>query len=299
MITLAILAVIVRVTTPILLSGIGTLYNDRAGVTNITVEGSMLLGAFASVACSYFTHNWVLSVLVAVLCGILVSLLFSLLTTVLNGVEIIVGLAMNVFLDGLTVFLLRQVFKQSGSLYSPEIVGIPTFSFEGLNNIPVLNECLNGQTWIVYFAFLSVVLSQIVLFHTPFGMKVRACGENPNAAATVGINVPRIRLICNIIAGSMCGLAGAQLSLGFLSLFSEGMTVGKGYIALAAVIFSKGKPARVLSLSLFFGLAEALSNTLQLTAIPPELALMLPYVTVILLTLLEFKKKPSAHHPAN
>lgn len=296
MISIVILAVVVRVTTPILLSGMGTLYNDRAGVTNITVEGSMLLGAFASVACSYFTHNWVLSVITAVCCGILVSLLFSLLTTVLSGVEIIVGLAMNVFLDGLTVFLLRQVFKQSGSLYSPEIVGIPTFHFKALEGIPILNECLNNQTWIAYFAFLSVILSQVVLFHTPFGMRVRACGENPNAALTVGVNVLRVRLACNLIAGSFCGLAGAQLSLGFLSLFS---TVGKGYIALAAVIFSKGKPARVLILSVLFGFAEALSNTLQLTAIPPELALMLPYVMVILLTLLEFKKKPAMHKAEN
>ena len=127
------------------------------------------------------------------------------------------------------------------------------------------------------------------MFHTPFGLRVQACGENPNAAATVGTNVSRIRLICNLIAGAMQGLAGVQISLGFLSMFSESMIVGRGFIALGTVIFSRGKPFSILAITLFFGLAEAMSNQMQLTAIPSELVLMIPYLAVVILTLFRFK----------
>lgn len=136
-----------------------------------------------------------------------------------------------------------------------------------------------------------------VLFRTPFGLRILACGEHPQAAATVGIKVRRVRFWCNLINGALCGLGGVQISLGFLTLFTQGMTVGKGFIALGAVIFSRGNPLRLIAITLFFGFSEALSNKVQLMQLPSELVLMLPYLAVVILTLMRFdgfrKKKAS------
>lgn len=284
----AILGVVLRMTAPILLAGTGALYNDRAGVTNITLEGTMLLSAFFSVVCSYFTHNWMLSVLVSILIGMLISLVFYICTSVLGGDELVVGFAMNILLDGLSIFLLKQIFHQSGSVVSDRIVGIPLIKSEFLASIPFIGDLLNGQTWIVYFSFICALYTYVVLYRTPFGLKILACGEKPEAAATVGINVMRVRFICNLINGALCGLAGAQISLGFLSLFTQGMTVGRGFIALGSVIFSKGNPLRLIAITLFFGLAEAISNEVQLLQLPSELVLMIPYLAVVVLTLIRF-----------
>ncbi|WHH61236.1 ABC transporter permease [Petroclostridium sp. X23] len=283
---LLILGAIIRMTAPILLAGTGALYNDRAGVTNITLEGSMLLSAFFSVVCSYFTHNWVLSVIIGIAVGIIVSLIFYLATSVLGGDELVVGFAMNVLIDGLSIFLLKQIFHRSGSIVSDKIAGIPLIKSQMLASIPVIGDLLNNQTWIVYFSFICAILTYIVLYHTPFGLKILACGEKPQAAATVGINVNRIRFICNLINGALCGLAGTQISLGFLNLFTQGMTVGRGFIALGSVIFARGNPLRLIAITLFFGTAEAISNKVQLMQFPSELVLMLPYLAVVILTLI-------------
>lgn len=297
MLDLGILGITARMAAPILLAGTGTLYNDRAGVTNITLEGSMLLGGFFAVVCSYFTSNWVLGTLAGVLTGVAVSLLFYLLTSLLGGDELVVGFSMNILLEGLSIFLLKQIFHQSGSLVDERIAGIPLLSSSVLGQIPVLGNLLNNQTWIVYFAFLAAVLTWVVLFRTPFGLRIVACGEHPQAAATVGINVLRIRFWCNLINGALCGLAGVQISLGFLSLFTQGMTVGRGFIALGSVIFSRGNPLRLIAITLFFGFSEALSNKMQLMQLPSELVLMLPYLAVVVLTFVRvgrFKKARAA-----
>lgn len=290
MLDLSILGVTMRMAAPILLAGTGTLYNDRAGVTNITLEGSMLLGGFFAVACSYFTGSWVLATLAGIGTGVIISLVFHFLTSVCGGDELVVGFSMNILLDGLSIFLLKQIFHQSGSLVDDRIVGMPQISSEALESIPVLGTIFNGQTWIVFFTFFFALLTWVILYRTPFGLKVLACGEKPQAAATVGIKVLHIRFLCNMISGAMCGLEGVQISLGFLSLFTQGMTVGRGFIALAAVIFSKGNPLRLIAITLFFGFAEAVSNRVQLMQFPSELVLMLPYLAVVVLTFVRFDR---------
>jgi hypothetical protein len=215
---------------------------------------------------------------------------FHFLTSVCGGDELVVGFSMNILLDGLSIFLLKQIFHQSGSLVDDRIVGMPQISSEALESIPVLGTIFNGQTWIVFFTFFFALLTWVILYRTPFGLKVLACGEKPQAAATVGIKVLHIRFLCNMISGAMCGLAGVQISLGFLSLFTQGMTVGRGFIALAAVIFSKGNPLRLIAITLFFGFAEAVSNRVQLMQFPSELVLMLPYLAVVVLTFVRFDR---------
>lgn len=290
MLDLGILGVTMRMATPILLAGTGTLYNDRAGVTNITLEGSMLLGGFFAVACSFFTGSWVLAALAGIATGIIVSLVFYFLTSICGGDELVVGFSMNILLDGLSIFLLKQIFHQSGSLVDERIVGVPQISSEVLGGIPIIGDLFNGQTWIVYFTFAFALLTWVILYRTPFGLKVLACGESPQAAATVGVKVLRIRFICNLIGGALCGLAGVQISLGFLSLFTQGMTVGRGFIALGSVVFSKGNPLRLIAVTMFFGFAEAMSNRVQLMQLPSELVLMLPYLAVVILTFVRFER---------
>lgn len=281
LIDLSILAVIMRVTTPILLATTGALYSERAGVPNITMEGSMLLGTFGAIVGSYFFGSSFVGALFGIFAGILIALIFAFLVLKLGGDEVVVGVAINVIVGGLTIFFLSQVFNASGSFVSPKIVGLPKVGFSFLEKVPVLKEILTGQTLVVYLAFFSVVVTHILINKTPFGMKIKACGENPMAAATVGVNVNRIRLICIIITGALSGFAGAQISLGFLSMFSENMTAGRGYIAIAAIIFARAIPVRVLLVSLLFGFSEALSNVLQLLKFPAEIVLMLPYLFVI------------------
>ena len=290
MFDLSILGVTIRMAAPILLAGVGTRYNDRAGITNITLEGSMLLAGFFAVACSYFTGSWALAVLAGMATGVIVSLVFYLLTALCGGDELVVGFAMNILLDGLSIFLLKQIFHQSGSLVDERIVGVPLISPEWMRELPVIGDLLYGQTWIVYAAFLLALMSWVVLYRTPFGLKVLSCGENPQAAAAVGVPVLKIRFLCNIVAGALCGLAGVQISLGFLSLFTQGMTVGRGFIALGAVIFSRGNPLRLIAITLFFGFAEAVSNRVQLMQLPSELVLMLPYLAVVILTFVRFDR---------
>ncbi len=285
MIDLFLLGAMLRMTAPILLAGVGALINDRAGVTNITIEGTMLISAFFSVTCSYFTGNWILGTLAGIAAGMAVSVLFHVATALLGGDELVVGFSLNILLDGLSIFLLKQIFHQSGSLFSDRIVGIPLIQCQALKCIPILGDILNGQTCIVYFAFFSAIICHVIFYNAPTGLRIRACGENPQAAASAGIPVRKVRFFCNLVSGALCGLAGVQISLGFLSLFTQGMTVGKGFIALGSVIFSKGNPLGLIGITLVFGLAEAISNKVQLLKLPSELVLMLPYVVVVLLTL--------------
>jgi simple sugar transport system permease protein len=289
--SLAILGVVLRMTTPILLAGTGSLYNDRAGVTNITLEGCMLISAFAAVVCSYHTGNWMLAACVALLVGILVSLAFYFLTAILGGDELVVGFSMNILLDGLSIFLMKQIFGKAGSIVSERILGIPLIKADWLRSIPIIGDMFNGQSFLVYAAFIIVLLTWVVLYRTPFGLNVLACGEQPLAVATVGTNVMRVRFACNLICGALCGLAGLQISLGFLTLFTQGMTVGRGFIALAATVFSKGNPIRLIGITLFFGLAEAISNQMQLMQLPSELVLALPYIAVVALTMIRLDKR--------
>ncbi|MBC8584188.1 ABC transporter permease [Youxingia wuxianensis] len=278
---------ILRLSAPILLCAVGSLFCDRAGVTNISLEGTMLLAAFMGVFGSYYSGSWIIGILCAVAAGVLASLFFALITLKFGGAELVVGFTMNVLLDGLTVFMLRSIFKVSGSLVSEKVIGVPSFTIPGLTKIPVIGGFVTDLNILVVLAFISVFLAHFIFKRTHLGLKVLSSGENPQAAATVGINVYGIRLLALVITGVLCGLAGAQLSLGYLSMFTEGMTAGRGFIALVAVMFARGSSMRVLLVTLLFGAAEMMSNYLQLFQYSSYLILMIPYLCVILLTLLQ------------
>ncbi|MEY8411434.1 ABC transporter permease [Lachnospiraceae bacterium 62-26] len=284
---------VLRLSAPILLCAIGSLFCDRAGVTNISLEGMMLISSFTAVLGSFITGSWLAGLLAAICASVLASLFFALITIRFGGAELVVGFTMNVLLDGLSVFLLRSIFKVSGSFVSEKIVKIPSFSVPLIKNIPVLGGLVTELNILVCAAYGSVFLAYFIFRKTHLGLQIIASGENPQAAATVGINVYKIRLLMLVITGGLCGMAGAQLSLGYLSMFTEGMTAGRGFIALVAVMFARGSAFRVLLVTMLFGAAEMLSNYLQLYQFSSYLILMIPYICVIALTIIQliFERK--------
>ncbi|WP_298732056.1 ABC transporter permease [uncultured Subdoligranulum sp.] len=271
-----------RYSAPILLAAVGALFCDCAGITFIILEAQMLLACFFSVIAGYYFQSWGIGVLAAIAASVLLGWFFIWITMKMSAIELVVGFAINFLIDGLTVYLLRMVFHQTGSFVSPDIPEIPKITIPLLSQIPVIGSLFREQTWIVYAAFISVALAAVLIYRTAYGLHVLACGASPEAAKAVGISIPRTRISCIMIASVLCALAGSQLSIGFLSMFSEGMTVGKGYIALGALMFSNRRPALVLFITLLFGFAEAVGNQVQLQGtIASELVLMIPYLAVL------------------
>lgn len=287
MISMSIIAPILRVTTPILLCALGGVYSERSGTGNITYEGAMLMATFTGVVGSYFTGSALVGVLCAVLGGVLINLFYGMLRLRMGGNNVVCGFAVNSFAVGATTYLLRTVFDTSGTLSDPRIKGLYKVRLAFLQDIPVIKYFFNNQTLLVYLSFVLVLVTAIVLKRTRFGFNIRACGENPMAAAAVGVDVNKTRWICLIITGVLCGLGGAQMALGNLTQFSEDMVGGRGFIALAAVILSRATPMGVFCTAVLFGFAEAYANLLQLTNISSYLILMIPYVAVILILVLQ------------
>ena len=281
------LAVVARVTTPIVLCASGGLYCQLAGTPNITLEGAMLMAAFAGVAGSYYTGSALVGLLCAILGSLLINLLFGFLHLRLGGEGTITGFAINSLCLGLTTFLLRSMFNVTGTLVDDRIVGLPKYSIPILKDIPILQQLFTNHTLCTYFSWIFIILTYIIFYRTKYGMNIRACGENPTAASSVGVSVTTIRWSTIMISGIMSGLAGAQISLGYLSMFSENMTSGRGFIALAAIMLSGGRPIAMFVAALLFGVAEGLSNQAQLTAISSHLTLTLPYLMVIVVLLLQ------------
>lgn len=286
-INVTLLAVVARVTTPIVLCASGGLYCQMAGAPNITLEGAMLMAAFAGVAGSYYTGSAMAGLLCAIAGSMLINLLFGFLHLKLGGEGTITGFAINSLCLGLTTFLLRSMFHVTGTLVDDRIVGLPKYSVPVLKDIPVIQQLFTGHTLCTYFSWFFVILTYIIFYKTKYGMNVRACGENPAAVAAVGVSIKGIRWSTVLISGFMSGLAGAQISLGYLSMFSENMTSGRGFIALAAIMLSGGKPIAMFVAALLFGVAEGLSNQAQLTAVSSHLILTLPYLMVIAVLLMQ------------
>ena len=269
----SLLMVTARLTTPVLLATTGAIYSEKSGLSNITLEAAMIMGAFMAVAGSYFAHSELVGILASIAVGVILGLLYSFICVKLGGDVTIVGISFNLIFWGLTTFLLPVVFGTTGSFVSEDIVSLGKFSIPGLSAIPVLGSIFTDQTVITYFSWFFVFLTYILMFKTKFGMKVRACGENPLAASAVGYNVGTTRLVCSLITGAACGLAGAHLSLGLMTMFSERMTGGRGFIALAAVIYAKADPKKVLAVSLLFRVCRCLIQPAATLAVA-----FLPYI---------------------
>lgn len=270
-----------RTATPILFAALGELYMERSGIINIGLEGFMLIGALVGSISSYFFNSaWLGVIMAALACGIL-GLIYAFFVITIKANQVATGIAINILSLGLTTTIYRAFMGVNTS--HPNIASFKNISIPLLSKIPILGQSIFNQIILVYLALMLVPFTYFFLYKTSIGLKIRAAGEYPRATDTAGVNVFQIRYGA-IIGGSMLvGVGGAYLSLGLLNMFTENMVAGRGFIALAAVIFGKWNPWGVLGAALFFGFGDALAIRLQVMGsnIPYQFLLMLPYILTI------------------
>ncbi|QUL98800.1 MAG: ABC transporter permease [Candidatus Fermentithermobacillus carboniphilus] len=274
-------ASILRVTTPILFATLGAVVADLAGVVNIALEGMMLVSAFTGVAVSAFTGSaWI-----GLICGVAVAsalgLLLGYFHLKLRTNIILAGIALNLLATEGTVFLLYIVAHDKGVSSSLASKVIPDWQIPIIKDIPVLGAMVGKQNALTYLSLLAVGVVYLFLYKTPLGLRLRAVGENPDAADSVGISVHKVQFIALAISGALAGMGGAHLSMGYVSWFSRNMTSGRGFIALAAEALGRRHPVGGFIASLFFGLADALSNYMQSLRVPGEFVQMIPYLLTL------------------
>ncbi|MBA2635045.1 MAG: ABC transporter permease [Chloroflexi bacterium] len=270
------------ISTPILLAALGGAINRQGGIVNIGLEGKMLAGAFAAVVVSWQTGSVVLAVLAAMLAGALVALPFSLLVTRLGANEIIVGFGLNIVVAGLLGYLLPVVFDVFGTLAPADLARLPRITIPVVDGIPIIGRVLSGRDPVTYLAWLTIPLTAWFLYRTRWGLRLRASGADREAAEAAGIRALRWRDASSVVAGIFAGLAGAQLAIGVVALFSTTMTGGRGFIALAAFYFGAARPWPTAAAAFLFGFFDAAQVRLQGFGVPVQLVQTLPYVVVVI-----------------
>jgi len=272
---------VISASTPLLLAALGELVTEKAGVLNLGIEGMMLAGAIAGFAVAIGTGSWVLAILAAALAGALLAFLFGLLTLTLLANQVATGLALTIF--GIGISALAGV-EFVGTPYA----GLPRLSIPGLSDLPVLGELLFAHDFLIYLSFFMVFAVAWFLTRTKAGLVLRAVGENHEAAHSIGYNVVRIRYLAVLFGGVMAGLGGGFLSLSYTPMWAENMTAGRGWIALALVVFATWKPGRALLGAYIFGGVTILQLHAQGIGvdIPSQVLSMLPYLATILVMVL-------------
>lgn len=285
--SIALLQNTLRTATPIVLAALGVLMTDHVGIMNIGMDGMMLTGAFFAVVGSYYLGSWLGGIAVAVLAGVLLGLFFGLFVIKFKSDEFIIGVALNIFAGGLTVFLLRTMFGVKGAFSSPQIVPLPTLNWPWLGRIPIIGPLLNGNTLLVYVSWLLVFVCWLFIYRTPRGFWLRAAGEHPESLRSAGISPEKQKYLVSLLCGVFAGLAGAHLSLGYLTMFTENMSASRGFIAVACVIFGMSNPPRVFLAALLFGFIDALGLRLQQSGgVNSNLTAMAPYVVTVVMMVL-------------
>lgn len=271
----------IRVATPILLAALGATVCSKAGVVNLGLEGIMLISALFGVLASAFGGNIFWGILGGVGAALIVSLIFAYFHLVLKANNTLCGTAINTAASGLTIFVLQLVTGEKGNSSSLKSFSFNEIEIPVIKDIPVLGDILSGHNTLTYVALISVVLVFLLLYKTPLGLRMRAVGENPHAASSVGQNVTKIRFIAILICGVLTGLGGMYLSMGYMDMFVRDMVAGRGFIALAACSMGQATPVGALLASLVFAFFDGLSNVLQVLQIPSQFIQMLPYIATI------------------
>ncbi|MBC2855851.1 MAG: ABC transporter permease [Cetobacterium sp.] len=256
-----------RQAAPILITAIGGMFSEVSGVVNIGLEGMMLMGAFSAAVTSYYTGSWVIGVLGGAAAGGVMALIHAIISIKYKGNQVVSGIAINLFASGFTVFMLRVLFNQSA-------------------NTPIVprSPMVLGFSVIIFLIYGLAIWANYFLFKTVTGLRIRAVGEYPLAADTVGIDVYKVRYFGVILSGVLAGIGGSYLSIGALAQFTKEMSAGRGFIALAALVFGKWNPKGVIFASLLFGFADAAQTLIQqyVTFIPPQFIQMIPYILTLL-----------------
>ncbi len=273
----------VAISTPLIFGSLSGVVSERVGVVNIAIEGDLLVGAFAGVmAASYFQMPYA-GVIAAPLAGAALGALLALFSVKCGVDQIIVGVVLNVLALGLTTFLYGTVMKETPGSLNTNQFSLSPIKIPGLAEIPVIGPVLFNQTILVYLMYAAVIALAFFLFRSRWGLRLRACGEHPRAADTVGINVGRTRTLNTILGSAFAGLGGAFFTIGSGLAFTDNISAGNGYIALAAMILGKWNPVGAMGAAVMFGFAQALARMLPNIepAIPADLVSMIPYVVTI------------------
>jgi ABC-type uncharacterized transport system permease subunit len=270
-----------RFVAPILLAALGGMLCQRAGIFNIALEGLMLVGAFGAVVGSHLTGNALGGVATAMLAGALMALVMAVFVVSLKGDAIVVSIAINLLAVGLTAYLLTALFGVKGAFRPTDLQGLNAISVPGLAHLPLLGPLLSGHSILVYLSWVFVFASYFLLYRHVWGLRIRGVGEHSAAAETLGVNVAAIQYGVLILSGVLCGLAGAQLSLGNVTLFVENMSAGRGWIAVVAVMLGQANPLGVAATSLLFGFTDSLGFRLQGLNLPSQLTEAVPYLATL------------------
>jgi simple sugar transport system permease protein len=257
----ALLATTLRYATPLVFASIGGMFSERSGVVNIALEGMMLSGAFFGILGADKLHSWFLGLVVAVVAGGLFAAVHAFFAIHLRADQIVGGTAINFLAVGLTGYLFIQTYGDAGT--PSGISQIPDVKLPGLQDVYFIGPAIGHLNLMIWLSFAVLILSSILMFRTPIGLRIRAVGEHPRAADTVGIPVYRVRYGAVILSGMLAALGGAYLSIGFVHSFNQNMTEGRGFIALAALIFGRWRPAGAFGAALLFGFSSALAQRLQ------------------------------------
>ena len=301
--TVNLLGSAIRLATPIILAALGAALCNKAGVLNLAIDGKITAGAFVAIIATYYIRNYsafgmnhpVLSTVIGVCCamifGGLLGLFFAWLHAAFRVNLVILAIVINILSLEVTVYLMRLLFKQSGTWSDPSIVQLPAIHLGFIEKVPFLGRLVSGYNFIVYASWICAVLFSVLMFRTRFGRHLQAVGENEEAAVSVGISVKRVQYTALTLSGVLSGLAGAFLSVGHLTLFTRGMSSNRGWIGNAAALFGFNTPGGSFLAGLFFGFADAVALRLQnTTKIPPYIVQIMPYViTLLILALVSYQ----------
>lgn len=277
----------IRLATPYLYAAIGEMFGQKSGVLNLGVDGIMLLGAFAAFYTVFTTNNLLLGVFAAIVVGGTMGLAMAFISVTLKAEQGISGIGLYLFGLGMSDLLFQVTL---GTVET--VSGFPTIDIPVLSNIPILGEIFFQQNAMVYGAYAMVPIALFILNRTTIGLKIKAVGENPEAADSLGVSVAGVRYATVTFGGVLSGIAGASLSIALLNVFQQNMTAGLGFIAVALVYFGGWRPVGVMLGALLFSTVQALQNWVQTLGIPvpSELAVMLPYVLTILVLVVSVQR---------
>ncbi|MFX1562063.1 MAG: ABC transporter permease [Promethearchaeota archaeon] len=265
-----------QMATPLVLTALGGMFSERSGVVNIGLEGMMLMGAFSAVAATYFTHNPWIGVIAGAVSGGLLAVVHAIVCVKLKGNQIVSGTGIILFATGFTTLMLSVIWHLKG--VSPSVTPLPEIVIPQIAGIPIIGIAFSSVSPLIYLMFALVPICWYIMYRTPFGLRLRAAGEDPSTLDTAGVSVEKMQIIGVIISGCLAGLGGTYLSIGFGSEFGKAMTGGRGFIALAALIFGNWTPFGCFFAGLFFGFLVGIQYAIQIT---PSLGFLTPYTSLI------------------
>ena len=277
----ALFAAMLRYATPLIFASLGGLFSERSGVINIALEGMLLTGAFFAVLGADITSSWFLGVLIGMAAGGLMALIHAVFSVSLRADQIVSGTALNFLAVGITTYLYLNRYGAEGT--PTDLPEVPDVHLPLVEDIPFFGDIFGQLNLLIWAGLALVLITWVVVFRTPPGLRLRSAGENPLAAETAGLSVVRTRYLAVVMSGVLAGAGGAYLSIGFVHSFSQNMTIGKGFIALAALIFGRWRPGGALMAALLFGFSTALAQ--RLPVFSPSAATLfqaLPYVLTLI-----------------